>query len=136
MNTAIKKIRILAIVGLSFILLDCIVGVGVLFSGLMYHGFEKDKAVLKLELLKSTNKEFYDRITGNQDSLAKADFYSQYQLHGKPILVSVGFLMLVFALINVIPLALMVYITMSEKEEKLEAEAVPEKKEGENASEF
>ena len=136
MNTDIKKIRILAFVGLSFILIECIVGVGVLFSGLMYNGFEKDKAVLKLELLKSNNKEFYERITGNQDSLAKADFYAQFQLNGKPILVSGGFLILVFALINAIPLALMVYMTMSNKEEKQEAEAVPEKKEGENAAEF
>ena len=71
MNGDIKKIRILACIGLACVLFECIVGVGALFSGMMYRGFEKDKAVLKLELIKASDKELYERITGDKDSLRK-----------------------------------------------------------------
>ncbi len=136
MNNDIKKIRILACIGLACVLFECIVGVGALFSGMMYRGFEKDKAVLKLELIKASDKELYERITGDKDSLEKADFNAQFQLRGKPILVTGGILILIFTLINAVPLALMAYITFAGQKKEQEDEAVPEKKGEEDQAGF
>jgi len=136
METSSKKIQIIALIGLSFIFLEVIVGIGVLFSGFMYHGFEKDKAVLKLELLKVTNNEYYERVTGDQDSLAKADFSKQFQINRKPILISGGFFILIFTFINAIPLVLVVVMTRSKKEDTAEEVTAPPKKEGEETPEF
>jgi len=134
MDTDIKKIRVLAFVGLALLFFECIFGMGVLFSGLMYRGFEKDKAFLKLEMIKASDRALYDRITGDQDSLAKADFYAQFWRYRNPIMVSGGFLMLVFTLINAIPYGLMVRMTKGKQEIPV-PEGETEVKEGGNAPE-
>ena len=97
MNIDIKKIRFLTAFCLVIVSLECIVSVGAIFSGLMYRGFEKDKAVLQLEVIKANDAEYYKRITDNNDSLAKANFYSQFQLRRKPILVTGGILIFIFS---------------------------------------
>ncbi|MFC1608264.1 hypothetical protein ACFL47_09860, partial [Candidatus Latescibacterota bacterium] len=104
-------------------------GVGTLLSGLMYERYDRNIARLQLEVLKEKNNEYYERVTGDEDSLATLEFYEKFVRKGNSTLVSSGFMLLAFAIITMIPVAL-VFLLIREK-----AEASDEEEKGEGDKE-
>lgn len=130
MEPDVKKIRILVFVVIGILFLEILFGVGTLFSGLMYNRFDKNIARLQLEVLKEKNSQYYERVTGDTDSLAKVEFYEKFIRKGNPTLVSSGFMLLAFALITMIPVVLVFLLI---REGKKPAEEEKKEKGGEEA---
>jgi len=98
-------------------MIETIVGFGIFISGFKFHAFEKEKAENKLEYIKQTDQEYYKKITSDEDSTARLEFYAQYEKKGNSLLLAGGLILLVLAFNTSIPLVLILMLTTQKKEE-------------------
>ena len=116
MDEMIKKIRYLALIALSLIMIETVIGFGLIISGFRYRGMEKERAENKLEYIRQTDKEYYKKITSEEDSTYREQFYKQYEKRGNSLLLGGGLLLLALAFHTAIPLGIMLKITVKSGE--------------------
>ena len=97
-------------------LIEAILGLTLMYSGIAYKKFDRERAMEMFELIKGTNTDYYERLTDSNDTSYMRAFKKQYTTRGNETLVFSGILLMSFAVTVMLPLALM-WMSMREEEE-------------------
>ena len=140
MEKAMKKTQILLIIGLAFIIFESFLGFTFIYFGIMDRQVENNRAEAMLSYIKTDNPTYYENIMNEEDPTYRNEFYRHYTKRGNSIFKIGGFILVVIALNNVLPMMSVILLEkkepkVSEKEEESEEET-EEKEESEGDQNF
>lgn len=127
METHSKKIRMLLLLCLVMMILESIIGVATLYTGLMYRKFDREKALEMIEIVKKTDPNLYEKIINPDDRTYLEEFESSYTEKRHTMLIIYGGIITLFSFGCLIPLAILFMPFIGKKDGSEETEEKKEK---------
>ena len=128
MDKKLKQIKILSIVCLFLILFESVIGVGMLYTGIIYRQFDKKNAQEMLDIIQYTDKNYYDKLMDKSDPSYLKDFQQIHTLKGNMVLKVSGVIVILISMVCMTPVLIMINVVFNkEKKEKKETEKEKER---------
>lgn len=133
MEIPVKKIKILLIVCLFIVLLQSVIGCAMLYTGIIYREFDRKNAEEMLEIIKYTDRNYYDKLMDKTDPSYLKEFQKIHTQSGNTVLKVSGVIVILISILCMIPVLMMINIVFIGKKRK--PEEVSEEKPGEKPKE-
>jgi len=124
-----RKIKILVIICLCIILLESILGFATLYTGFLYREVDTKTAVEMLEIIKSTDKNYYEKLVDPENNEYLKEFESVHTKHGNKLLIICGIIVIAFSFGCLIPIAIILNSILNVGKEKAKESSEEETKE-------
>ena len=129
MEIPVNKIKILLLISLGIILFQSIIGCAMLYTGIIYREFDKKNAEEMLEIIKYTDKNYYDKLMDNTDPSYLKEFQKIHTQSGNAVLKVSGVIVFFVSTMCMVPVIMMINIVFIGKKSKSK-EKGEEKQEG------
>ncbi len=124
-----KKIKFLVIICLCVILLESILGFATLYTGFLYKEFDTKTAMEMLEIIKSTDKNYYEKLVDPENNEYLKEFESVHTKHGNRLLILCGIIVIAFSFGCLIPISIILNSILTVGKEKAKESSEEETKE-------
>ena len=133
MEIPVKKIKILLILCLCIVLFQSVIGCAMLYTGLIYREFDRKNAEEMLEIIKYTDKNYYDKLMDKTDPSYLKEFQKIHTQSGNTVLKVSGVIVIWISIMCMVPVIMMINIVFIGDKRKPEesSEEKPEEKPGE-----
>ena len=133
MEIPVKKIKILLIANLCVVLFQSVIGCAMLYTGIIYREFDRKNAEEMLEIIKYTDKNYYDKLMDKTDQSYLKEFQKIHTQSGNTTLKVSGVIVILISIMCMVPVIMMINIVFIGDKRKPEesSEEKPEEKPGE-----
>jgi len=130
MEIPVKKIKILLITSLCIILFQSVIGCAMLYTGIIYREFDKKNAEEMLEIIKYTDKNYYDKLMDKTDPTYLKEFQKIHTQSGNTVLKVSGVIVMLISVLCMVPVIMMINIVFigDKRKPKERSEEKPEEK--------
>ena len=133
MEIPAKKIKILLIVCLCIVLFQSVIGCAMLYTGIIYREFDRKNAEEMLEIIKYTDKNYYDKLMDKTDTSYLKEFQKIHTQSGNAVLKVSGVIVILISIMCMVPVIMMINIVFIGDKRKPEESS--EEKQGEKQGE-
>jgi len=102
----LKKIKILVIFCLFIGIMESVLGFAILYTGFLYKEFDTKTALEMLEIVKSTDKNYYEKLVDPENDEYLKEFESVHTIHGNKLLIICGIIVIAFSFGCLIPISI------------------------------
>ena len=110
MEIPVKKIKILLITSLCIVLFQSVIGCAMLYTGIIYREFDKKNAEEMLEIIKYTDKNYYDKLMDKTDPTYLKEFQKIHTQSGNTVLKVSGVIVMLISVLCMVPVIMMINI--------------------------
>ena len=110
MEIPAKKIKILLIVCLCIVLFQSVIGCAMLYTGIIYREFDRKNAEEMLEIIKYTDKNYYDKLMDKTDTSYLKEFQKIHTQSGNAVLKVSGVIVILISIMCMVPVIMMINI--------------------------
>ncbi len=127
MEKKLKQIKILSILTLMHILLESVIGFGMLYTGFMYRQLDKKSAQEMLDIIQYTDPNYYEKLTDTTDPSYMVEFQQIHTLKGNTVLKVSGIIVTFVSILCLVPSLALINVAFTKEKKPEEKEKEKEK---------